>query len=311
VTKTTGFSGKALNSSVLLTYFFNRSATVPTGTTVRAQDRNETPMSKKNQVRRTVLSAAALVGLIAQPAAAAVELLSHRAVYQLSLAQGTSTMGGVSDVRGGLVMEWRDSCEGAISNQRLGFVASLADAPGFTYDVRFSSWESPDNKHLRFNVRSFDGGILFEEYQGEATLDEAGGKAAFAKPAGESLALPRGTLFPTEHMLKLVEGAMAGEVVVSHDVFDGSGMEGLSRVTAVIGRPTVVDSTATDAADERRWPVSLAYHDVTAADDVPSFELTFQLSEHGVLYDLVLDYGDFALQADLEQLETFEAPRCP
>jgi hypothetical protein len=272
-------------------------------------------MPSKNHVRRTVVCAAALVGLIAQPAAAAVELLSHRAVYQLSLAQGTSTMGGVSDVRGGLVMEWRDSCEGAISNQRLGFVASFGDGPGFTYDVRFSSWESPDNKHLRFNVRSFDGGILFEEYQGEATLDEAGGKAAFAKPAGETLALPRGTLFPTEHMLKLIEGAMAGEVVVSHDVFDGSGMEGLSRVTAVIGRPIVVDSAATDAAasgaEERRWPMSLAYHDVTGADDVPTFELTFQLSEHGVLYDLVLDYGDFALQADLEQLETFEAPRCP
>ncbi len=268
-------------------------------------------MPSKNHVRRTVLCAAALVGSTAQPAAAAVELLSHRAVYQLSLAQGTATTGGVSDVRGGLVLEWRDSCEGAISNQRLGFVASFGDAPGFTYDVRFSSWESPDNKRLRFNVRSFDGANLFEEYRGEATLDEAGGKAAFAEPEGETLALPRGTLFPTEHMLKLIEGALAGEVVVSHDVFDGSGMEGLSRVTAVIGRPTVVDSATTDAAEERRWPVSLAYHDVTVADDVPSFELTFELSEQGVLYDLVLDYGDFALEADLEQLETFEAQHCP
>jgi hypothetical protein len=267
-------------------------------------------MSINQPVSRLGLAALALAALGAQPALAAVELLSHRAVYQLSLAQGASAAGGVSEVRGGLVMEWRDSCEGAISNQRLGFVASVGDAPGFTYDVRFTSWESADNKQLRFNVRSFDGGILFEEYQGEATLDEVGGKAAFAKPAGETLALPRGTLFPTEHMRKLIEGAKAGEVVVSHDVFDGSGVEGLSRVTAVIGRPLTVETDASEGS-ALRWPVSLAYHDVTLADDVPTFELTFQLSERGVLYDLILNYGDFALRADLEQLEAFESPVCP
>jgi hypothetical protein len=261
---------------------------------------------------RPILAALVLLAATVQPAAAAVELLSHRAVYQLSLAERGAASGMVSNVRGGLVMEWRDSCAGAISNQRLGFVASVGDAPSFTYDVRFSSWESPDHTQLRFNTRSFDGEFLFEEYRGEASLDEKGGEAAFTEPAGETLSLPRGTLFPTAHMIKLIEGAMAGDVVISHDVFDGSGIEGLSRVTAVVGRPIVAEAPpAAEADSARRWPVSLAYHDVTSADDVPTFELTFQLSERGVLYDLVLDYGDFALQADLEQLEAFEPPRCP
>lgn len=249
--------------------------------------------------------------LVAQPVAAAVELLSHRAAYRLSLAEGTSATGGITGVRGGLVMEWRDSCEGSISTQRLGFVATIGDGPDFSYDVRFSSWESPDHKRLRFNVRSFDGGELFEEYQGEATLDEGGsGEAAFAKPSGEALALPSGTLFPTEHMRRLIEGAERGENLVSHDVFDGTGKEGLSRLTAVIGQAKPVDGGA-DESGKLRWPVSLAYHDVGGADDLPSFELTFELSDRGVLHDLVLDYGDFALAADLQQLETFEAPRCP
>ena len=269
-------------------------------------------MPSKQHLGRGALGAVALVALTIQPAAAAVELLSHRAVYQLSLAQGTATTGGVSDVRGGLVMEWRDSCAGAISNQRLGFVASIGDATDFSYDVRFSSWESPDHTQLRFNGRSFDDGMLFEEFRGEASLDDAGGKAAFSEPSGETLVLPRGTVFPTAHMIELIEGAKAGEVVISHDVFDGSGVEGLSRVTAVVGRPIEVEASPAVAEDSaRRWPVSLAYHDVTDADDVPSFELTFELSERGVLHDLVLDYGDFALQADLEQFEAFEAPRCP
>jgi len=247
---------------------------------------------------------------VAEPVAAAVELLSHRAAYRLSLADAAGAV-GVSDVRGGLVLEWRESCEGSISTQRLGFVATMGDGPDFSYDVRFSSWESPDHKRLRFNVRSFDGGDLFEEYQGEALLDERGsGRAAFAKPSPEAIELPVGTLFPTEHMRRLIEGAAQGEVVVSHDVFDGSGFEGLSRITAVIGRSRPVADEAA-ASGRLRWPVSLAYHDAGGADDMPSFEITFELSERGVLHDLVLDYGDFALAAQLQQLETFEAPHCP
>ncbi len=250
--------------------------------------------------------------VIAQPVAAAVELLSHRAVYRLSLADESGVASGVTGVRGGLVMEWRESCEGSISTQRLGFVATIGDGgPDFSYDVRFSSWEAADNRRLRFNVRSFDSGELFEEFQGEATLEAGGsGRAAFAKPPIEGIDLPAGTLFPTEHMRRLIEGAEQGAVVVSHDVFDGSGAEGLSRVTAVIGRGQPVDSGA-DASGKLRWPVNLAYHSIDGADDLPTFELTFALSERGVLHDLVLDYGDFALAAELEQLETFEAPRCP
>ena len=44
-------------------------------------------MPSKNHVSGAVLGAVALLAFTAQPVAAAVELLSHRAVYQLSLAQ--------------------------------------------------------------------------------------------------------------------------------------------------------------------------------------------------------------------------------
>jgi hypothetical protein len=248
--------------------------------------------------------------ITAHPAAAAVELLSHRAAYRLSLAEGSSATGGVAAVRGGLVIEWRDSCAGAISNQRLGFIASLEEGGDSTYDVRFSSWESPDNKQLRFTVRSFDDGYLYEEFRGEATLDDAGaGHAAFSEPPGEELALPQGTLFPSEHLRQLIIGAERGEVVISHEVFDGSGPEGLSRVTAVIGksRAAPVDG---DESGKLRWPVTLAYHEAHGADDMPVFEIAFQLSDRGVMHDLVLDYGDFTLEGELEQLDTFAAPEC-
>ena len=115
-------------------------------------------------------------------------------------------------------------------------------------------------------------------------------------------------------MRRLIESAERGDVVVSHDLFDGSGLEGLSRVTAVIGRSEVAERPSPDDAEgtgaARTWPVSLAYHPEAGVDDMPSFEISFDLTERGVLHDLVLDYGDFALKAEMEQLETFPEPVC-
>ena len=259
------------------------------------------------------LSSAVAFGAGAPPLRAApVNLLPHRAAYRLSLADAESGS-GVTQVRGGLVLEWRAACDGWLSQQRLGFVAESEEDPGFTYDVRFSSWESRDNTQLRFNVRSFDGLRMQEEFRGLAKLDAPGAKgtARYSLPEDDVVELPAGTIFPTEHVADLVEAAQGGERVVSRQVFDGSGENALTRATAVIGKPEAV-RLAGGAAEERRWPVSIAYFgEGKAADDaLPQFEISFDLSEGGVLHDVRLDYGEFTLDARLEKLETFDQPDC-
>jgi hypothetical protein len=260
-----------------------------------------------------VLSSAVAFGAGAPPLSAApVNLLPHRAAYRLSLADAESGS-AVAQVRGGLVLEWRAACDGWLSQQRLGFVAESDEGPGFTYDVRFSSWESRDNTQLRFNVRSFDGPRMQEEFRGLAKLEAPGGKgtARYSLPEGDVVELPAGTIFPTEHVADLVEAAQAGERVVSRQVFDGSGENALTRATAIIGRPEAV-RLAGGTGEERRWPVGIAYFGEGKAEDdaLPQFEISFDLSEGGVLHDVKLDYGEFTLDARLEKLETFDRPDC-
>ena len=260
--------------------------------------------------RRMVATTLSLIAIMSATSAhAAVDLLSHRAAYRLSL-NDLPVAGGVTSVDGALVMEWRASCEGWISNQRLGFIADTADGGDFIYDVRFSSWESLDNSRLRFNVRTFDGGQLFEEYRGKAQLSEfeKGGVAEYVEPDETMVELPSGTIFPTEHMRRLVEAALRGDLVVSHEVFDGSGPDALSTVSAVIGQGLV--STAPDDADEQRWPVSLAYYSDEDGVGTPEFQISFDLTAEGVLHDIVLDYGDFALRGELEVIEAYDDPVC-
>ena len=246
-------------------------------------------------------------------AAPAVELLlSHRAAYRLSLAQADSGS-GLAQVRGGLVLEWRADCDGWLSQQRLGFVAESDEGPGFTYDVRFSSWESRDNTQLRFNVRSFDGPKLQDEFRGLAKLDAPGaaGAAHYSVPErARSPSLPAGTIFPdrarggSDH-----GGAGPASRSLNREVFDGSGEDALTRATAVIGAAKTVKPTD-GGGEEQRWPVSIAYFAAEGDDALPQFEIAFDLSPGGVLNNMRLDYGDFTLKADLEKLETFAQPDC-
>ena len=242
--------------------------------------------------------------LVAAPAQA-LDLVSHRAAYRLSLV-GSGNDGGLTAVRGGLVMEWRAECDGWISNQRLGFAAATEEGPGFTYDVRLSSWESRDNTKLSFTIKTYDDGQLGDELEGKASLHgpDASGEAVYSEPADQKLDLPAGTVFPTEHIRRLIAAAQSGEHIVNHPVFDGSSSDTLTQVTTVIGKPR-------QSADGKRWPLHLAYYGVTQSDTTPDFEITFDMDEGGIVYDLTLDYGDYALKAELEKLEKLPTPDCP
>jgi hypothetical protein len=280
-----------------------------------AMHRSENFVARTFRSRRASAEAAgvflALLAVLAPtaPAAAPVELLPHRAAYRLSLAD-TDRAARLERVQGGLVLEFRATCDGWVSQQRMGFVAEPAEGPGFTYDVRSSTWESRDRTQLRFNVRSYDGKELQEEFRGLARLEAPGGKgtARYTEPEDTAVELPPGTIFPTEHVQELITAARAGERFLSRPVFDGSGEDALTTATAIIGEPKA--ATLRNGRTERRWPISLAYFPQGKDDMLPQTELTFELGEDGVFHAFVLDYGDYALKAELEKLEPFEQPTC-
>jgi EipB-like len=247
----------------------------------------------------------------APPPAAAIDLVPHRAAYRLSLA-GSERSLDLIGADGVLGIEWRVACDGWLSRQVLAFTAVTQEGQEISYDVRFSSWESRDNDRLRFTVRRFDEGRLDEEFRGEAVLEEPGGAgvARFTSPEAKSVELPPGTMFPTEHMRSVLASAEAGERLVSHAVFDGSGFDALTQISAAIGRPRPGGGEAGAANGGASWPVSMAYYDAAAERDLPDFEAAFVLDDGGVLRELLLDYGDFQLSATLEDLQPLPEPDC-
>ncbi|TVQ37426.1 MAG: DUF1849 family protein [Geminicoccaceae bacterium] len=243
---------------------------------------------------------------------AAAQLTPHRALYQLSLAEAG---GGLAQASGAFAIEWRAGCEGYTTQQRLWFQGATDDGGLFDSDVRFSSWESADRTTLRFTMRSFAQGEVVEEFRGTATVPGDGmpGVAVYVLPEAGEMVLPPSTIFPTEHLRQLLATAKAGGQVVSHDVFDGSGhaLDALAAVTAIIGQPSFPLEDE-DEGELESWRVALAYHDPSDFDaGVPVFELRFVLTEKGLMHDVHLDYGDFALKAKLDQMAWLPWPECP
>ena len=252
-------------------------------------------------------SALAVLIALTPSLAGAVDLLPHRAAYRLSLLDGNG-QSGMNDVKGGLVMEWQDTCQGWLSQQQLAFIADTNEGDRFAYDVRFSSWESADHQAMRFFVRSFDDGKMGDEFRGEAVLEGGGGEVTYRRPEGMTLDLPPGTIFPSEHMVRLIENAEAGRLVFASKVFDGSGPDALNTISAVIGKAVAATGSG-DLEEGRRWPVSLAYHDAEGGEGLPEFEVAFDMTARGVLSNLRLDYGDFVLKGDLQKIDAFEAAK--
>jgi len=243
-----------------------------------------------------------------------VALAGHRAVYDLALAK--SEAGSISNMRGRLVLEFRDVCEGYTLTQR--FRTEMIDNDGDSHNAEFSitSWESRDGLKYRFNLKHDTEGEPAEEFVGRADLGQRGGagKAAFTKPQGLSIDLPKGTVYPSEHLAMLIREARAGNTFLAAKVFDGSGDDGVFEVSAAIGRAQPAAASPKPLLAPLKgvasWNVRLAYFPTKEKTEKPQYEIAFRLYANGVSDDLLMDYGDYSLKGQLTTFELFPAADC-
>lgn len=261
------------------------------------------------------VSFAALVCLIwGLPAVSeSAELAPHRALYSLSLGRASMASGIVS-ARGALFLEWEETCDGWTAKQRMVLRLLKMEGPEIEADTNFTSWESKDGLNYRFSVRDLRNGELFEELRGRADLKGKGqaGKAVFARPEPLRLALPASAIFPTEHIQQLIDGAMAGDDRVWRIVFDGATLEGAFEVNAVIGQPIPPEPELDfePIVNRLSWRMRLAFFPVDSDELEPRYEISVRLLDNGVARDMVFDYGNFTINAQLEPIEALSRPDC-
>ncbi|MDP6516693.1 MAG: DUF1849 family protein [Alphaproteobacteria bacterium] len=271
----------------------------------------------------------AVVSAIAAATANAADkaaLSPHRAIYDMHLL-ATRDSAEFTGMRGKMFLEWTDVCDGWTLNQRVRMDFTHREGHDIDNEFSFSSWESRDGSSFRYTMRTTTNGEVVEEIDGRAELDSGagGGSARFTLPEIAEIALPPGTIFPTEHLFMTVATALADKPVLAKTMFSGTGLDSLNQVTAFIGSliaPGSAPVAGSDAGSEsdrgaiealgalRSWPIDMAYFPMRGSDSEPEFEVHFRLMENGVSSEMDLDYGDFAIRATLAHLEILPPADC-
>jgi hypothetical protein len=265
------------------------------------------------------LAAMAATGAASAPVG--LELSPHRAVYSMAL-NATKPGGGVIGANGAMTYKFGDSCDGWTVENRTVLTFSYSDGAPVATTWDFVTWESKDGLRYRFKVKSTRDGVVSEEIDGVASLDGPGkgGVAKFTAPEQKSIKLPKGTLFPTLHTVRLIEGAQHGEKILGRTLFDGTGTDGAFDVNAVIGKlqaPNVNISPAaagtaisTALLAVSSWHMNMAFFVPGANDPTPDYEVSLRYYQNGVADEVIQSFGNFSLKGTLQKLEPLPKPDC-
>ena len=284
-------------------------------------------VGKRIVAAATMICAVTIVsGAVLAPHARALtpagELASHRAVYELKLAQAHGNSSTVS-ARGRILYDFAGSaCEG----YKLEFrqVSELDNGEGKVSlsDLRSNTWEDADARNYHFKSENYMNDRLVDAVDGEAVRQPDNIAVALTKPKTAKLNLERSIVFPTEHVRRIIDAAHAGKSILEFPVYDGSEKgEKIYNTLTVIGRmippnekiPTDAAAGQRALAGLNRWPVTVSYFDRARAtgEQTPVYAITFELYENGISRALLLDYNDFAIRGELKSLEIRDVKPCP
>jgi hypothetical protein len=278
--------------------------------------------------RNRIIYLAACLMLIAamsaplSPAAADAWFTPHRGLYRMSLVSAENSS-GIVGATGEMYFEWTDTCDGWNVNQHTSlFLASSQDKSN-QIGLTFSGWEAKDGLELRFHASHISDGVVVDNVAGEARLSGPDGRGTvkYSAPKGVAVALPEGTVFPSEYSRRMMARMTEGADGYSALMFDGSSIEGTYDVTTFFAAPRLralpgagdgagaVEGGGA-AAKEKVWPIRMAYFPLQGGDVEPDFEVGALINGKGVAHRYDIDYGNFAVRAELEKYEELSPPDC-
>jgi hypothetical protein len=245
-----------------------------------------------------------------------IVLANHRAVYDLSLAEGGGTR-SVESARGRIVIDFRgDACRGYTMLTRQVTELSSGETGPRLSDMRSTTFEGGKGREFRFKTTTLTNNQPAAPVDGTASEQGQGPGDSVTvklKGAAKPFTVEGPVLFPSEHMRHLITAARAGQSTVSAKVFDGSDDgKKIYDTFAVIGHAGT--GPAADTARDKplregplasmpHWPVRLSYYTPGAGERTPIYTLGFDLYENGVSGALKLDYGEFAILGDMTALD--------
>jgi hypothetical protein len=239
-------------------------------------------------------------------AAAIARMAPHRAAYRLDLGEARGS--GIVSVRGAMVFDVVDACEGWATRQRMTMTITDRDGQDIETISDYATYEAKDNTRLRFSLTQTTEGAVSQRVGGEAELGADGaGRVRFTEPAGREETLPAGTLLPMRHTALAVETARARGRLLAAPLFDGTSDEGAQDTTTIMTGWGVTPGEARFPllANQASGRMRIAFFErgaATGGASAPEYEVGLRYFENGVADELVMDFGEFSVTGRLLEL---------
>ena len=246
--------------------------------------------------------------------AGAVEIAAHKATYNMSLLSvgQDSQMAGI---KGKTNFTIRRDCDGWKSSENYVLEFDYQSGETAILASHFSSWEELAGQLYSFEVHE---GSTFEDekqFNGYANLPPVADRAEafFSMQPDTAMPLPDRVFFPVAHTRELLDKAEQGGKLFSAHIFFGAEPDrALKRTSSVIGARQAVKNANRlgQLSTQSYYPIQIAYFDPNSSEAVPEYEITFHMLPNGVVAYYEVDYGTFAIDAELVDVKPLPQPNC-
>jgi len=242
------------------------------------------------------------------------KLAPHKAIYVLAIDK-VKAGSGVADADGAIYYEFRETCTSWIVRHRfkLRITRSERNAAETLFD--FTSTEAKNGRRLSFTSVTSKNGKVTGRKSGVATFNRVGGPGivVLKQPKPRRVVLPKGTVLPTWHALKIIRAGEKGARTIWSNIFDGSDDGGHHNGINVIilgQKPSPGKAERQRILQRPGWVMRVSYFAPDRSDGKPTYSLRMRLNDNGVTRDMVLDYGDFTMTGKLKAIEPLKRPKC-
>jgi len=244
------------------------------------------------------------------------KLQPHKAFYDIDLV-ATRSGSPIINISGKMFYEWKETCDGWLTDHRFNLFYEYSDGPGMTITSDFSTYESFDGKEFTFSARRKRNDELYQEFRGNSDLGKMGGKADYTIPKDIEFDLGEKTNFPMHHTVKLIQNITNNNKFFNAIVFDGSDDEGPVEINAFIGDTKEAPKKLTEnKAIEQSLikvparKIRMAVFPQNSENEISDYEMDAVFHENGVISDMLVDYDDFSVTQKLVALEKIEPTSC-
>lgn len=252
--------------------------------------------------------------MLSSTAHATLNLQSHRATYEFDLTH-VEQKSQIADVRGEMMFEWIDDCDGWSNVQDYSMTYFYKDGQPVYTKSDLTTWEAKDQSLYRFFVNRSTNGHVTQLIRGKAYKDDKG-LTHFDYDNPEKIVFEKqpNILFPSKHTFELIDRVDKGDKVFLANFFDGGDVDGPVALNAVYLGKEKAPSFEQDDIDPELiksegshfrfsfFPIKENSETIT-----PDYEMDLLLHPNGVVSEMEMDYNEFSLKAKLVSLESLDS----